>query len=475
MRRPANVKQRGEADLVEARELPIREGLQHPTRRHTCAGRLLSEGASQFATARRPQKRAAKSCEFCGRLHVNSADIQQAHLAHGQAQTSRAGDCDPAASSLCHCERAARVLRRQRRPVAETGSDTEASMTTRGALAGLMLLFLTQCNDPGISVGERQLANFVPGRKVICNFGKAHTCVAAAESRYDIAIAVCHKLYWLKRIFDNPRLAQCELDAKNVLDDEIALCESMECPSGSYCTDRNYCCHDDQQACRGDCIDDSYFQSSTSDCGSCNAACAAGQFCCDGACTSTADGSNCSPCPSGQTYCTVASGGNYCASTGSDPQNCGGCGVRCGGASPYCVGGSCSPCPEGQTQCSSQGGAPTCVDLSTDANNCGACGKSCGGGSGKDCCGGSCVNSLIDSKNCGECGHACASGLSCDSGVCDSCPSGVVGDGACVSCSCPAGQSCCVSLSCDRLSTEFACVTAGGACPPPPCCGSCPQ
>lgn len=85
--------------------------------------------------------------------------------------------------------------------------------------------------------------------------------------------------------------------------------------------------------------------------------------------------------------------GNTCADLSSDPQNCGSCGIDCGG-SP-CIGGACqSVCAPDETYC-----GDVCVDLSSDVQNCGACGTFCFDGE-------ACVN--------GQCQQSSCSGLPCE-------------------------------------------------------------
>src|SRR6185437_8749975 len=61
--------------------------------------------------------------------------------------------------------------------------------------------------------------------------------------------------------------------------------------------------------------------------------------------------------------------GDACVDVGSDPSNCGGCGVACA-AGATCVEAQCiATCAVGQTRC-----ATGCVDVSSDVANCGGCG-----------------------------------------------------------------------------------------------------
>lgn len=95
--------------------------------------------------------------------------------------------------------------------------------------------------------------------------------------------------------------------------------------------------------------------------------------------------------------------------------------VPCNGVDDNCDG----VIDEGSPTC-----AGKCVDVSTDLNNCGGCGLVCGGGTtctGGKCvcppekssiCGMKCVDSKTDVANCGACGKACAAGESCMAGAC---------------------------------------------------------
>jgi hypothetical protein len=88
-----------------------------------------------------------------------------------------------------------------------------------------------------------------------------------------------------------------------------------------------------------------------------------------------------SACPAYQHYCNGA-----CIPTSVDPDNCGGCGVKCT-SSQVCSGGACeSSCLPGLTPCNRE-----CVDTKTDSNNCNACGNVCSSGTG--CSNGNCVTS----------------------------------------------------------------------------------
>jgi hypothetical protein len=90
------------------------------------------------------------------------------------------------------------------------------------------------------------------------------------------------------------------------------------------------------------------------------------------------------------------------------------------------TGGGSGGCPTYQALCGGQ-----CIPTSVDPNNCGGCGVKCaapsvctGGGCASSClpglqaCSGSCVDAQNDNANCGSCGHACPSKQGCSSGAC---------------------------------------------------------
>lgn len=130
-------------------------------------------------------------------------------------------------------------------------------------------------------------------------------------------------------------------------------------------------------------------------------------------------------CPAGESPC-----GGACVALGSDPANCGACGVACG-ALALCAAGSCE-CAPGATSCGA-----ACVDLKSSPANCGACGAACGGATpacatttgtacvaacpaGLDDCSGACVDLQADRLHCGGCGISCAAGQACRDGACRS-------------------------------------------------------
>jgi Stigma-specific protein, Stig1 len=81
-----------------------------------------------------------------------------------------------------------------------------------------------------------------------------------------------------------------------------------------------------------------------------------------------------------------------CVDLGSDPQHCGACATACA-AGQVCVSGHCTTeCLANQTNCNG-----TCVNTQTDFDNCGACGNPCP--SGQTCSHGTCVTCPDCSSN----------------------------------------------------------------------------
>lgn len=125
---------------------------------------------------------------------------------------------------------------------------------------------------------------------------------------------------------------------------------------------------------------------------------------------------------------------------------------------------------EGTSRCNG-----SCVDVRSDPANCGGCGVSCGGGtscvngacacptSQPLACAGRCVDGRNDAANCGSCGNVCASGSVCTNGVCQRtgvCPSSCSASSQCSPCATPGetGTYCCVSGLCIYMSSS----TCGG-------------
>ncbi len=222
--------------------------------------------------------------------------------------------------------------------------------------------------------------------------------------------------------------------------------------------------------CGGKCVDGG---SDPANCGGCGVACGAGRSCCGGACSDLM----------------------------TDGANCGRCGQDCGVGA--CSGGTCDPCTSG-THCAGDPW-PWCRDLSVDPLNCNTCGNACTALANEACSGGACgcfdpahpttcdaqaacANLAIDPENCGTCGVACTQPAKtrCSSGSCactseslTDCP----GQGCfdlqtdeqhCGDCghACAAGATCCTGTCTDLRADPSSCGTCGHACPIGQACAS---
>jgi hypothetical protein len=163
-----------------------------------------------------------------------------------------------------------------------------------------------------------------------------------------------------------------------------------------------------------------------------------------------------------------------------------------------------TPAPETEDSCDlvdqdCDGRVDETFNLGTDEQNCGACGTRCG--AGQQCCGGMCRNIGSDPAHCGECNRTCGAGTSCCSGSCDPTNTEVSCGGCGISCNanedccggttctdvdttnncggcgiaCTAGQACCADGGCTDLGTPLNCGGCGDACGPgQDCCeGQC--
>jgi hypothetical protein len=108
-----------------------------------------------------------------------------------------------------------------------------------------------------------------------------------------------------------------------------------------------------------------------------------------------------------------------CTQLGSDPTNCGGCGIVCPtapNAGAYCVGGRCSVvCLPGYADCN--GTLKDGCEILTDGDvaNCGGCGKACGAPAN--------ASPACDS---GKCGYRCQAGFGdCDGDPANGCETDV--------------------------------------------------
>jgi hypothetical protein len=170
-------------------------------------------------------------------------------------------------------------------------------------------------------------------------------------------------------------------------------------------------------------------------CGACGNVCPGtlngSTICSNGVCTSE--------CESGWANCSGKPEGPCDTNLGTDPGNCGACGMACTtgdpNATPTCNGGACGDvCDSGYSTC---GGSSCAVDLQNDPNNCGTCGNvctvlgyydiptcttgvcgfTCPAGTA-NCGGGYCDDIQDDPDNCGSCGNSCFFLDNCSGGGC---------------------------------------------------------
>ncbi|MDF2694832.1 MAG: Tryptophan synthase alpha chain [Labilithrix sp.] len=127
----------------------------------------------------------------------------------------------------------------------------------------------------------------------------------------------------------------------------------------------------------------------TTNCGTCNNACAPGKTC----------GYNAQRqieclCPTGQTLCF-----GRCVDVTTDPRSCGGCGIDCttvaanqNNTVAFCTYGSCDyGCAQGWGDCDGDPKNGCEVNLNSDPKNCGSCGNSCNALAGQPCIAGQCA------------------------------------------------------------------------------------
>jgi hypothetical protein len=175
--------------------------------------------------------------------------------------------------------------------------------------------------------------------------------------------------------------------------DSVAHCGQCNraCTAGQVCSN-SACvttCAGGLSNCSGACVD---IFSSTAHCGGCGSACAlanATQTCSGGTCGIGA----CSP---GFANCNGMTADGCEVNITTSVTNCNGCNNSCatlpGVNSASCVAGACANlvCFAGRANCNGNSGDGCEVTLASDAQNCGACGVACGGGAPR-CVGGSCA------------------------------------------------------------------------------------
>jgi hypothetical protein len=232
------------------------------------------------------------------------------------------------------------------------------------------------------------------------------------------------------------------------------------CPPGGICTNRQCTCPEGYGLCNGACVE----LGTRSHCGNNCQPCPAGFECKR---YEQSQGASCVyECPYGYRNC----GDGSCKNVQLDRQNCGACGNACA-AGQYCINGACvSSCPAGSMDCQNDG---TCDDPLVDPLNCGGCGISC---EGQDLCvngvcqgscgigaiyenrcfnasvgGRACSDKRTDSLNCGGCGWACNLHQTCVDGWCEE--------------ACPANTHWCDGPGCtDLMFNRNHCGTCGHQC-----------
>ncbi len=199
-----------------------------------------------------------------------------------------------------------------------------------------------------------------------------------------------------------------------------------------------------QLSCNGVCATTA---TDPANCGTCGTGCSAGSQCIAGACQVT--------CGTGQLLCAGS-----CRTIVSDPANCGACGTICP-AGQVCSAGTCTASCGTLQACGAQ--ATECADVMTNPSHCGACGAACAPGqscvagacvlnncpAGLTACNGRCVDTKTNALNCGACGTACAAGTPCINGFCG----------------CPTGQTLCNGTCVDTTNSGANCGACGMACP----------
>jgi hypothetical protein len=256
----------------------------------------------------------------------------------------------------------------------------------------------------------------------------------------------------------------CKVDGGQVCIDVLAddancgAC-GQHCPAAEACLNGTCACVPPSVLC-GDGGLCSNLQTDPVNCGACGLACLPNEQCVGALCT----------CPGSYTLCGLPDGGQVCANLSIDSNNCGACASECDGGTCVCnqLTQTCAPSvPGGPGACvcdaTYQGCGPNgtdCVDTGTDPQNCGGCGKVCPTGvcvSGVCKCEspytectstGVCADLDTDPHNCGQCNNDCTllgvSGAGCQNGNC-TCPLDGGPGNVCAS----GGSPACVDVSTD--------------------------
>ncbi|MBF0491077.1 MAG: hypothetical protein HQL15_10810, partial [Candidatus Omnitrophica bacterium] len=212
--------------------------------------------------------------------------------------------------------------------------------------------------------------------------------------------------------------------------------KDSDCKTPGGYTDTTSAC------CNGKCKD--LFDTDPNNCGGCDIRCTTGSTCCP--------------------HVGFGGFGSSCIDTTSDAWNCGSCGHKCDISMETCVSGICvkkcssSNC-SGSSRCckTGNGSEKACVDPQSEPKNCGDCGIKCGT---QSCCFGQCVD-LNTTDNCSKCGNSCGEGQFCCSWGCQD--NNFKNCGACGR-SCSVGQICCYGSRLDGYDDNN-CGGCGIVCP----------
>jgi hypothetical protein len=155
-----------------------------------------------------------------------------------------------------------------------------------------------------------------------------------------------------------------------------AACPAGQTCSGGGCATVTGGCPSGQTLCGTQCIS---LGTDTNNCGGCGIVCqqlpGSSPVCQGGQCTFS--------CQGGFADCDHNPGNGCEVNLPADPNNCGGCGIVCQyhpNGSPLCSNGSCvSVCFPGYQDCNQNPTDGCEVNLQNDHNNCGGCGVVCGG------------------------------------------------------------------------------------------------